>query len=391
MSDVGDERLHALDAVRGGALFLGLAFHAGLSFLPGDQVWLVMDQARSTPIAWLTFVLHIFRMATFFLLAGFFGRLVLQRKGYGYFVRSRSKRILLPLLIFWPLVTAAFIGLMAWLYRGKFGLTAEQLPPPPPPSIDTFPLTHLWFLYVLILFYVAMLILRPVLALDRGERLRAFAGTAAAWSIRRGLLQVVLAVPVATALLCQQGWPLWFGVRTPDTGLLPNTPALVTYGSAFLLGWVLNRPGEPLSAMRSNWPANLLAAGAFTAICLVLLGGKATGGSDITGVERVGYAASYALAIWTWTFGLIGAALTFLNGERRWVRYVADSSYWVYIVHLPIVFALQIAVMDLPWPAPAKYAVILGATLALTLASYQLLVRHSFVGSLLNGPRRKRS
>lgn len=32
------ERLHALDALRAGALILGLFFHATMSFLPGPQL-----------------------------------------------------------------------------------------------------------------------------------------------------------------------------------------------------------------------------------------------------------------------------------------------------------------------------------------------------------------
>ena len=45
------ERLHALDAVRGFALLLGVVFHAALAFLPGPQAWLVMEQSRSAAIA----------------------------------------------------------------------------------------------------------------------------------------------------------------------------------------------------------------------------------------------------------------------------------------------------------------------------------------------------
>ncbi len=41
-----NERLHALDAVRGFALLLGVALHATLSYLPGAQYcWFVGDDA----------------------------------------------------------------------------------------------------------------------------------------------------------------------------------------------------------------------------------------------------------------------------------------------------------------------------------------------------------
>ncbi|MBL7599072.1 hypothetical protein INQ10_23870, partial [Escherichia coli] len=36
-------RLHALDAVRAGAVLLGVAFHAALPYLPGPQLGMVRD------------------------------------------------------------------------------------------------------------------------------------------------------------------------------------------------------------------------------------------------------------------------------------------------------------------------------------------------------------
>jgi hypothetical protein len=40
-----------------------------------------------------------------------------------------------------------------------------------------------------------------------------------------------------------------------------------------------------------------------------------------------------------------------------------------------------------PWPPLVKFVVLLVASTALLLASYALLVRHTVVGRLLNGPR----
>ncbi|HLY80436.1 MAG TPA: hypothetical protein VKQ70_13725, partial [Caulobacteraceae bacterium] len=51
----------------------------------------------------------------------------------------------------------------------------------------------------------------------------------------------------------------------------------------------------------------------------------------------------------------------------------------------------QVMVAPLDWPWPVKFAVILGVGFPLMFASYQLLVRHSFIGAILNGPRESRS
>jgi peptidoglycan/LPS O-acetylase OafA/YrhL len=98
-------------------------------------------------------------------------------------------------------------------------------------------------------------------------------------------------------------------------------------------------------------------------------------------------AAVYAAASWNATFAAIGLALRFLAGYSPTRRYIADASYWLYLIHLPIVMALQVAVSRLAWPWEAKYVLILGVAFPLMFASYELLVRHSFIGGVLNGRR----
>lgn len=71
-------------------------------------------------------------------------------------------------------------------------------------------------------------------------------------------------------------------------------------------------------------------------------------------------------------------------------RYIADASYWLYLIHMPIVMALQLAVSQLDWPWPVKFSTILVVALALMLASYQLLVRFTIIGVVLNGRRAPR-
>jgi peptidoglycan/LPS O-acetylase OafA/YrhL len=102
---------------------------------------------------------------------------------------------------------------------------------------------------------------------------------------------------------------------------------------------------------------------------------------------RFAGATCYALAIWATTFGVIGVALRFLSGFSATRRYIADASYWLYLIHLPIVMALQVAVFSLDWPWPVKFATILLVAIPVMFVSYQLLVRYSIIGTVLNGRR----
>ena len=55
----------------------------------------------------LFFAIHVFRMTTFFLIAGFFAHLSFHRRGACGFIKDRLQRIALPLVVGWPILFAA--------------------------------------------------------------------------------------------------------------------------------------------------------------------------------------------------------------------------------------------------------------------------------------------
>ena len=382
------ERLHGLDAVRGYALMLGVVFHATMSFLPGPQVWLLKDSESSPLLSALFFVLHIFRMTTFFLIAGFFAHMSFGKKGAKGFIADRAKRIALPLVIFWPVVITTIglgAGYAVYVATGTF---PTQPPPSPPPPPFFFPLTHLWFLYVLILLYAAALAVRGIVArADGAGRFRTGVDRVVSGLLRSPAAPAVLALPAAAAFYVRPDWLVFFGVPTPDMNLIPNPPAAIQFGLAFGLGWLLHRQTGLLSQMQARWPLNLAVAVALTAALLWQMGLSPIVTPDQPGLTKLFHAGGYALAIWTWTFAAIGLSLQFLSDHSPVRRYIADSSYWIYVIHLPIVIALQAWLSRHDWPALVKFGVVLGIGFALMFASYELLVRHTFLGRLLNGRR----
>ena len=97
-----DDRLHGLDALRGIALLLGVVLHTLMSFFP-VPIWIVVDSETSPVASVLFFAIHLFRMTTFFLIAGLFAHMMLGRKGLWGFLRDRLIRIAGPLVgLWWP-------------------------------------------------------------------------------------------------------------------------------------------------------------------------------------------------------------------------------------------------------------------------------------------------
>ena len=380
------ERLHGLDALRGAALLLGVVLHAAMSFFP-IQIWIVADDQRSVWASGLFFAIHLVRMATFFLIAGLFAHMLIGRRGVWGFVRNRMVRIAAPLAVFWGLVLTAIVVVLIW-NASLQGLTAADAPPQPTYDGTNMPLTHLWFLWVLMILYAGLLILRaPFAALDRsgawGRTVdRATAGLVGPWG------PFVLGAPLALALWLHPNWIAFFGVPTPDAGLIPNTPALVGFGLAFGFGVLLDRRRDLLKRIEAWSPVHLgLAVGA-GATAMMLAGGPNPQLVPMTdAATKAMTAAAFGVATYAGVFAAVGLAMRFFAGHSAVRRYLADASYWIYIVHLPLVMAAQVLVQDLAWPWPVKLAVVVIGVLAISTASYELLIRHTFMGRWLNGRR----
>ena len=97
-----------------------------------------------------------------------------------------------------------------------------------------------------------------------------------------------------------------------------------------------------------------------------------------------GAAATYS---WSMTFALTGLFLRVASSHRAWMRYLADASYWWYLLHIPPVMVLQTIVAPWAMHPLLKLLVIIGGTVVVVWPTYQLFVRYTWVGRLLNGPR----
>jgi ABC-type multidrug transport system ATPase subunit len=198
---------------------------------------------------------------------------------------------------------------------------------------------------------------------------------------------IVLAIPVFVAMISSPLWVRWFGITTPDQSLIPNMLAAAAFTTAFAFGWLADRQRGLLEIWQRQWPVHLVVAVAATAACVWIAGPVPVfRPAPIDDVTRA-YAGLYAIASWTWTFAIIGIALRFFAGDSPRRRYVSDASYWIYIMHLPIVFLLQAAMMNLPWHWSIKFVLIVSVATLFLFATYHLFVRRTFIGEVLNGRR----
>ena len=387
-------RLDYLDAVRAFALLLGIVFHASMSFLPFFTGWAVQDVSTSSLVTIFFTVSHAFRMETFFLLAGILGHLTFHRKGAGAFVRSRVLRIVVPFVAGWfflrPLVVSGWTMGSASL-QGDYDFwagirsgfeTLRSLP------AGIFTGTHLWFLYYLAMITGLTLALRGLVKLTGAWQVTVARRVDAvvAWLANSSFSIPVLVVPTAFALWFMRYW----GMDTPDQTLQPSLPVLAVYGGFFVLGWWFDRQRELITQFARLTPLHWVFAGAGIGGIQYLGRFQLDLSRPHHGAAHIAYVVSYALTTWSLVLLTIGIFKKLCARPRPWVRYVADSSYWLYLVHLPVVVWLQVAVAEVPLHWSLKLAFISGCAIGLSLLTYDLFVRSTVVGWVLNGTRRDR-
>lgn len=348
-------------------MLLGVFFHASISFMATPLGWAVYDRSTSPAVDAFTFVSHAFRMPVFFLLSGFFSRLLVEKRGPNDFLKQRLKRLGGPLLLFWPPLAASFYFLWGW------GRSLPDQPRPVagglevPENLFIASPAHLWFIYYLLLialgtFFVARVKVAP-------------------WMDR--VVRPWLLVPAtAVALLPMRT----FEIETPIT-FVPDVRILGFYAIFFLAGWVLHRRPERIAGFGKHLIVRALFAGGVLA-AIVPLAERMGPERRLFGMSHVAGCALLAIFAWTLVGLFIGLFVRFMSRERAWVAWLSDASYWVYLVHLPLCVLLQVWVARWPVWGPLKYALVSLGTLAVCLATYRVGVRYSWLGRLLNGPRK---
>ncbi len=381
-------RLYALDAIRAVALLLGIVLHACLSFVPGipPELWPISDIHKSTALGITMFVIHIFRMSVFFLIAGYLSRVLFQRLGLRAFCRNRAARILAPLALGWVVCFALIIGVVFWaLAKANHGVMPQTLPKAMLEAGPNF--MHLWFLYLLLWLYAIVILARKALfAVDSKGVVASAVDHWLRTAFTRPLGSLILALPIAIALFLIPNWIAAMGVPTPAYTLIPPAIPLLIYAYVFAIGWLLDRQRHLLDALARQWLPNCLLGLGGALVCLLILGQQAP--ATITHNYKHLYAVGYAIALVCWTLAFVGVGIKYLSKQNATIRYLADASYWMYIMHLPLVMALQTSLMlvDLHWAI--KFLTITVVTCVVLLCTYHYGVRSTWIGLMLNGKRR---
>jgi peptidoglycan/LPS O-acetylase OafA/YrhL len=351
-----------LDWLRIGAFAILILYHIGMFF--GPWSWHINAVAPVDWLQWPMMAVNPWRLALLFVISGIVSRSLLAKvQSPGSFARSRSHRLLLPLLFGMVLLVAP----QPWLQlRDGSGYDASFLHfwlndyfefgssrGTPLPTWN-----HLWFvvylwLYTSLLALVAMLP-APVLGRIKAGVDRYLSG----WSL--------LVLP----LLWISSIRLFLFPFYGETHALVDDPyAHAFYGFCFFMGVALGKPGPMWGLIDRHWRA-FLAAALLAALLRVGLnaGGQAASLSVLKAI-------AFALTCWSAVLGLLGMARAKLNVDRPARRYLNEAVFPFYLVHQTLIIVAGYWTKQHGVGGIAAFLLVLAFTMAGCLLTFELARR----------------
>jgi glucan biosynthesis protein C len=385
-----NRRYYSLDALRGSMMMLGIVLHGSQWYVTEAPGGLPIPTDPSTHYIFdlLVHFIHSFRMPLFMVLAGFFTSLLLAKRGLqGTFI-NRGKRILGPLLVSClTILPLTLLFSIAFIFSARFG-THQFLPNAEQVDIftaelsaaglpsDEMSLGHLWFLYYLLFFYLLIPLCQRFAASSFSQSPAFSRLVCSPW------LYLVLSGYTILTLWYFRGGLLFEGF----VFITPHPPSMLYYGSFFVFGYIFHHHRAILQTFNQSlrWSAGLSAALFPLAVYATTAEFHA---SQVTLPIHGLAVVSNAMLTWSLIYLFMGLFLRFFDQPSPWSLYVSNSSYWVYLVHMPLISLGAWVLLPLPIDGGLKFLMIAGFTSLTAFVSYHYLVQGSWVGLGLSGVR----
>ena len=365
-------------------MILGIVVHASMPYwseLASISFFWPPDERQSTPL-WLIFTfIHTWRMPLFFLLSGFFASLLLNHYSLGKFILNRIHRILIPLVIFGFITALVLPPIWSFGNEGSFTFMGIKGFPSTATGHYEF-LGHLWFLYYLLIYYPLIILASVVIHKIRlriPNYIRPIGITTLYAVLPIGLIICVASVNILI---------LFFGQGSSKTVWPLNVPDLIYHGIFFMFGFGLYYKPQLLATLQTAWVFTLfLMLATFSSLVQIasIMGigdAKSPEEAKLLGLVIV---VSTSCASVLFCLGLIGFFQRILQRYVKRIRWLSDSSYWIYIMHLPVVAITTFYLFRYDLHPEIKFLISCLVTLAIGLITYRYLIRYSPIGWLLNG------
>lgn len=372
-------RLDWLDNLRVALMVLVVAHHAAQAYGPADW-WYVEDQPRSQVLATFSAFNGTFFMSLFFFVSAYFVPDSYDRHGPWAFLRGRLKRLGIPLVVGALTIVPGLMYAYYVHYRGYAPISfpryftdiylglGEEPADWSGPSWPDLQFGHLWFVQNLLAYCLLYAACRQA---ARFVRRRPAAVRETPGHI--ALLALTLVLTAATFLI-RIAYPL--DTWVPFLDFLQVEPArLPQYAAFFTLG-VLARRRDWLHRIPARTGWIWLQTGAAGTVLLFAVGADAPcfgpGGFNAPSLLWSLYENLLCTAL---SIGLLVLFRETWNGGNRFSRSMAADAFTVYVLHLPVVVALQYALAGHGLAAATAFTLVAVAATLLTFPLAALVRR----------------
>jgi glucan biosynthesis protein C len=374
-------RYYGIDSLRAAMISVVMFGHALLPYVTVPRRF--KDPETHLGFDVTAIFLYSFAMPVFFVTAGFTAALLHRRKGVRSLARSRFQTIFLPLV-------AAYL-LLSPLTRGAYAFANEvSVSGSLQTGIDLLlradwirwsKAYHLWFLISLLLYTALAVCLEWVFRRflrGRVSHIRATTRRLFASRWRSIMLALFVACMMIPAYVLHDG----------DATTLPMQATLFGF---FVFGWLLYLHRDLLPTFRQGAWRPIAGAVAVLPAAVWSTRERYFSPDDLQPLAGVVAGISNSMLAAFMTFGLLGIfQMRFDQRPSPIGQYISDASYWIYLIHLPLLIAVAGALSATAFSATTKYLLTLAVVVPIVFSSYHFCVRSTRFGRFLKG-RKSRS
>lgn len=314
MKDV-KERIVFIDFIKVFLTCIVVAHHAGQAYGETGGVWLVSDHPKLDYLRPFFFLNAAYMMGFYFFISGYFTFFSLNNKPVKKFLKDRFFRLGIPLLFFIFLVFLPLHYFLSESQTNPFQFSVDLYYNHPPLAVG-----HLW--------YVASLLAYSLIYLALIKFVKIKIQYAKAFKFWFPLLYLLFLIPVnvwVRSVYPIDNWVTW--IIPVEVAHLPQ------YLSLFLLGALFNK---------TNWLEGIKPITAFSYFFLGIitfifkdriydLVPSLWGESIVESLLCVGLC-----------LGIYSMSKMLIHRMSKFLRFLSDNTYGIYLFHLLIVIALQL-------------------------------------------------
>jgi hypothetical protein len=352
-------RLAFLDNLRTAMIFLVVVYHCGIVYESSGlfaSFWIVDDPATNDLAGLVNILIDIMVMPAIFFVSGFLAPVSLRHRTGLAFVAHRFRRLMVP----WLIAVFTLVPAYKVIFLYSRHLPQEHWTTYFHFSNGALSQGWLWFLPVLFLFDTVFAI-----AAKAGIRPPAI-------SLRLAVAVYFLAgvsYSLSLSLLGLTGW-----TKTPLVDF--QNERLLAYFLVFLLGALCNKLHVFDSPPGSRRGYLLVSATAWVPISVyfvVLLSLLLRPGQYIVSlpVDLLVMWSAFYLSMLSLLYLLITTFRLWLNRQGTVGAWLSANAYAVYIIHVPILGVVALALLDTALPSLLKFAILTVGTYVLSNALVQ--------------------